>query len=138
MSGKYALADETQKFLEKTAWILLKCDLRYSTQVNEAFNRAKIKYGNKDVGWRYTWRARMCCAVLDRNRKDWKMELFEEMGLSLGPKATDLINGDERKRLNLVDERAKAGGSRKTKKPLRQSQNMDEIAYRPNPYARSA
>jgi hypothetical protein len=66
-------------FLENTEFIVRQVNLNFSTQHNESLNRGKIKYATKDVHWGYTWDARMACAVLDKNRPNWKKELRAQL-----------------------------------------------------------
>jgi hypothetical protein len=69
------------EFLEKTQWILDKCNSEFSTQLNESLNRSKLKYANKDVKWGSSFDSRMGCAVLDRNLPFWKLDLYRRLNL---------------------------------------------------------
>jgi hypothetical protein len=91
------------EFLRKTEWILECCDSRFATQINESFNRAKLKYATKDQKWGFTWDARMACSALDRNRPSWKLNLFDRLALPpLTPEVRLCSELDERLRLGLV------------------------------------
>jgi hypothetical protein len=91
------------EFLRKTERILECCDSGFTTQINESFNRAKLKYATKDQKWGFPWDARMVCSVLDRNRPSWKLNLVDR--LALPPIAAEVrlcFEHDERLRLGLV------------------------------------
>ena len=68
-------------FLESTEFIIEYCNCEYDTQSNESLHRLKLKYACKDVNWGDTWTARMMCAVLDRNMYNWKLYLYDQLGL---------------------------------------------------------
>ena len=38
-------------------------------------------YATKDVKWGNSWKARMMCAILDRNMVNWKLALYQKLGL---------------------------------------------------------
>jgi hypothetical protein len=71
------LLDKLNKFLTKTCWIVEKCDSLFTTQMNESFHRGKLRYATKDGKWGFSWIPRMCCAILDRNRPNWKLDLHD-------------------------------------------------------------
>ena len=68
-------------FLESTEFIIEYCNCEYDIQSNESLHRLKLKYACKDVNWGDTWTARMMCAVLDRNMYNWKLYLYDQLGL---------------------------------------------------------
>ena len=70
-----------KKFLESTEFILECADPLYSTQINEAFHRIKLKYASKDVKWGFAWESRMCYAILDKNESHWKQKLYNFLWL---------------------------------------------------------
>jgi hypothetical protein len=99
-----ALVEKIIKLLNSTDWILRKCDLDFSTQANESFNRGKLKYATKDIKWQISWPARMACAVLDRNFPHWKMHLYKALGLPpLNPKIEKVLNTGEDRRLAAME-----------------------------------
>ena len=89
-----------RKFLKSTEYIIDSCDVEFSTQTNESYNRLKLKYATKDVKWGFTWEARMKCAVLDRNLPGWKFILYQRLGLPpLAPELWDMLCKKEMRRL---------------------------------------
>lgn len=54
-------------FLKNTAFILSQCQMPYSTQLNECYNSMKSHFLDKEIAWRRTAFARLCCAILDFN-----------------------------------------------------------------------
>jgi hypothetical protein len=70
-----------KEFLAKTAVNLEMIVSQFSTQINESLNRTKSKYANKDICWGFTWKARMACAILDRNEPGWKLALYKKLDL---------------------------------------------------------
>jgi hypothetical protein len=137
---KEELRATVAKFLDDTSWILECCAPEYSTQVNESFNRSKLKYANKDVRWGFTWKARMACAILDRNCANWKMRLYHMLHLpTLSREAVGALKRIEGARLHLKFLSLTEGYQRTRKKmrdarraaDARQAQN--ESFYRGKP-----
>jgi hypothetical protein len=136
-------ADRGTAFLKETSWILESCDSDLSTQVNESFNRGKLKYANKDIKWGFTWKARMCCAVLDRNLPMWKLKLYETIGLPrLHPSVIEKLENMECERLRKKYAKVIYGEliCHKRKQEEKRRANAaripagTEIAYLGNPY----
>jgi hypothetical protein len=136
------LQNELNGFLEKTKKIIQMCDPRYSTQVNESFNRSKLKYATKDVKWKFTWAARIACAVLDRNLPHWKLTLYDSLGLgTLDHGARAYLRRIEDKRLMQKFLRSSEAWNayrrserRKLKAKPKVGQPAGELGYKPNPY----
>ena len=70
-----------QKFLDDTSFIIEYCNTEFDTQSNESLHKLKLKYATKDVKWGDSWKARMMCAVLDRNMNFWKLYLYDKLGM---------------------------------------------------------
>jgi hypothetical protein len=138
---------ELTELLKKTSWILESCNPEFSTQLNESFNRGKLKYATKDVKWGFSWEARMCCAILDRNCPYWKLHLYDKLGLpSLSQDVRNRIVALEKKRLakkllNSSNEKLK-GEKRKWKERKNWraeniaavGEEIEKTAYRGNPF----
>jgi hypothetical protein len=121
------------EFLRKTEWILECCDSRFATQINESFNRAKLKYATKDQQWGLTWDARMACSVLDRNPPSWKLNLFDRLALPpLAPEVRLCLELDERLRLGLV-QHSQSDEYIKARKQTRQAALRQKRAAPPLP-----
>jgi hypothetical protein len=98
------LRDEFLEFLGSVTWILRRCVSYYSTQVNESFNRTKLKFCTKDVKWGSTFHVRMCCAILSRNLPNWKMVVHQNLKLSkLSPECQRWLNSLEEERIKAVE-----------------------------------
>ena len=69
------------EFLEKTAQLFDKCDLRHSTQMCESLHAVKAHYANKLFAWQTSWAARICAAILSVNEVNWAMILYRRLGL---------------------------------------------------------
>ena len=128
-----------KKFLESTQYIIECCDPLYSTQVNESFHRIKIKYANKDVKWGFTWEARMCCAILDKNEFNWKLNLYNFLRLpELSISNRLFLEAQEYARISRKQEyhAEKYLNERRIyrKNQKKQNQSKGPILYRPNPY----
>jgi hypothetical protein len=127
--------DGLESFLEKTSWILKCCKPELSTQLNESFNRGKLKYATKDIRWGFSWEARMCCAIFDRNCPNWKLNMYGRLGLPpLGADVIRMIEAMERQRLmrkNLRMSEEYVAKKRAQKKDIKKWKNQ---AYRENPY----
>jgi hypothetical protein len=87
------------EFLTKTCYIIRCVVGEYSSQLNESFNRGKSKFANKDTNWGMTWEARMCCAVLDRNVDNWRLQLMDRLQLPLSWQCRERLAQMERARL---------------------------------------
>jgi hypothetical protein len=134
------------KLLKKTSWILECCNPEFSTQLNESFNRGKLKYATKDVKWGFSWEARMCCAILDRNCPFWKLHLYDKLGLPpLSPDNRNKIVALEKKRLakKLLNSSNEKANEEKRKwkerknwraENISEAGNQIELAYRGNPF----
>lgn len=89
-----------KSFLESTKFILEYCKTEFDTQANESLHKLKLKYATKDVKWGDSWKARMMCAVLDRNCAHWKLLLYERLGLPrLSEETKIFIQTEEDKRI---------------------------------------
>jgi hypothetical protein len=124
------------EFVQKTQWIPLQVTSQYSTQLNESFNQTKATYADKNTCWGFTWEARMACAVLDRNVPNWKLELYENLGLpKLADGAKEYIMAKERRRLarkeRVKSRIRKVAWQRMARKMQEQLAKPD---YKPNPY----
>lgn len=139
------VAATLKKFLDKTQFIIEKCQRGVSTQLNESLNRKKLKYATKDVRWGASYEARMMCAILSRNVPDWKRKLYDSLNLDpLDPETEDFIQQREfqyYKRSILV----KTDSYRKRRAQLRAEirnyglpipAQLQGLAYRRNPYIR--
>lgn len=80
-AGDPVAIEALKKFLESTKFIIEYCNTEFDTQSNESLHKLKLKYATKDVKWGNSWRARMMCAVLDRNMVNWKLFLYDQLGL---------------------------------------------------------
>ena len=69
------------KFLSKTRKFLILVDPNFSTQLNENFNRLKVIFAPKYICWGYSFEARVSCAALQVNFKDWIIRLRTRLGL---------------------------------------------------------
>jgi hypothetical protein len=129
-----------QSFVDESKWILEKCDGRYSTQANEALNRLKVVYANKDVKWWVTYVYRMACVVLDRNKPFWKIILRERLGLPLSPCVRSQMMIHEERRLSRqatgseAVRRSKKKRIERAKKMLEKVDKEQKKLYRGNPY----
>ena len=89
-----------REFLEDTKFIIEYCNTEFDTQSNESLHKLKLKYATKDVKWGDSWKARMMCAVLDRNMVNWKLALYEKLDLPpLSPEVVRRIQQAEEKRI---------------------------------------
>lgn len=87
-------------FLQSTKFIIEYCDTEFDTQSNESLHKLKLKYATKDVKWSNSWRARMMCAVLDRNMRNWKLYLYDKLGLpALSPETRKSLEQREKRRI---------------------------------------
>ena len=68
-------------FLRKSAKFLRQVDPRFSTQINESFNRRKTIFAPKNVCWNYSYNARVLMAALLQNEEDGILQLRAFMGL---------------------------------------------------------
>jgi hypothetical protein len=135
------MLERMDAFLEKTWWVIERCSSYFSTQINESFNRGKLKYATKDVKWGFTWDARMACAVLDRNWPHWKMALYDRLELPELPSVVRLgLIAHECARLNLKEFRHSQQYREDRKKQRKiifenQKKKSDRtrIGYKPNP-----
>jgi hypothetical protein len=142
-AGSREAVAQLEEFIQKTSWIILKCDPEFSTQANESFNRAKSKYANKDVRWGFTWEARIACAVLDRNCPFWKLALYERLGLpELCWEAKNFLRLQEARRLKQKFERCGADWlSQRTAQKIQQLEKKKQeaatkVAYKDNPFTK--
>ena len=94
-------------FLKNTAFILSQCQMPYSTQLNECYNSMKSHFLDKEIAWRRTAFARLCCAILDFNEvPNWRLILRTRLNLpDLTPNVIVRINEFEKKRLKFLFER---------------------------------
>jgi hypothetical protein len=100
-AAKKGSVELLREFVQKTMVNLDIVMSQFSTQANESLNRTKLKYANKDVAWGFTWKARMACAILDRNQPFWKLDLYKELGLPpLCDEVILYLQNVERQRLN--------------------------------------
>jgi hypothetical protein len=124
------------EFVHKTQWIPLQVTSQYSTQLNESFNQTKATYADKNTCWGFTWEARMACAVLDRNVPNWKLVLYEAMGLpKLDDDAKEFIIAKERRRLERkerVKRRIRTVAWQRLARKMQEGK--DKPDYKPNPY----
>jgi hypothetical protein len=136
--------DTLTLLVQKTKPILGLVVSDYSTQINESLNRTKVKYANKDVCWGFTWKARMACAILDRNDPGWKLALYEKLKLPpLSPEALMYLQQTEEKRLrdklwyNSVEYREMREKERRSKKQERKKRKKqlfrNELDYKQKP-----
>ena len=128
-----------KKFLESTEFILECADPLYSTQINEAFHRIKLRYASEDVKWGFTWEARMCCAILDKNESHWKQKLYNFLRLPELSVANRLFLENEEylriARRNQYHSQEYLESKRMERKNMKkQNQIEGPILYRPNPY----
>jgi hypothetical protein len=110
------------QFLTDTAWIAKSCISKYTTQINESFNRIKLKHATKDIRWGCSWPARMACAVLDFNWPNWKIE-EPYVRLGLPP-----LSGQAMRRL------VKKGRPKKKSHSIPPVWPEGPSGYRPNPF----
>lgn len=96
-----------EQFLKQTSFILLKCNPPYSTQLNECYHAIKSHYLNKEVAWKKTAFARLCCSILDFNGvENWRFELRKRLKLpELHPYVISRINEVEKERLSILKQR---------------------------------
>ena len=94
-------------FLDKTSFILIKCEPPFSTQLNECYNSIKSHFLDKEVAWKKTAFARLCCAILDFNEfPNWRLNLRKTLNLpDLSPEILIRINNFERLRNNMLHKR---------------------------------
>ena len=128
-----------KKFLESTEFILECADPLYSTQINEAFHRIKLKYASKDVKWGFAWESRMCYAILDKNESHWKQKLYNFLWLPELSVANRLFLENEEylriARRNQYHSQEYLESKRMERKNMKkQNQIEGPILYRPNPY----
>ena len=89
-----------KSFLDSTKFIIEYCTTEFDTQSNESLHKLKLKYATKDIKWGNSWKARMMCAVLDRNMNNWKFYLYNKLGLPpLSPAAEIRLKHAELKRI---------------------------------------
>jgi hypothetical protein len=144
------VAQKLTKFLETTAWIPKCCSGQFSTQLNESFNRTKLKYAAKDIKWGFSWKARMCCAILDRNADPgtcWKLDLYDTLGLPpLSPENRQQIWKIEQSRLKKKTDQLSDRALQfkqyqwKQRKIFKSTGNLDAVkdfAYRDSPFAKT-
>jgi hypothetical protein len=144
-----AIRERMHTFLKDTKDILEKCDGEFSTQINESLNRTKLKYAGKDVKWGGSWPARMACAILDRNKPFWKLDLYKHLkcrGLLPKIRKSVKLQAIARERVRLVIKNQQ--WYRNEKKRLQRKKELDAMAerrakgvyakkkieYRTNPY----
>lgn len=134
--------EELAAFLRKVEWILSSCVSEYSTQINESFNRTKLKYATKSVRWGLTFEPRMCCAILDRNMKYWKLELYRRLQLpEMDPNCALWLRHNEKERIRykkfVVSEEyvQQRWMSRKACKALFKNLASQAQLYKASPYA---
>lgn len=74
--------NQLKQFLKDTTFILIQCQLPFSTQLNECYNAMKSHCADKEVAWRKTLFARLCCAILDFNEvPGWRLTLRKQLNL---------------------------------------------------------
>jgi hypothetical protein len=131
------------EFLKASEWILERCTNEWSTQFNESLNRTKSKYASKDVKWWWSFEARMACAILDRNRPFWKMELHARLGLPpMHPGVELQIIARENQRLLYKAHSAIADGETKAvfirrvraRRAKKQVDPLQKLDYKVNPW----
>lgn len=69
------------KFLEKNADLLSKCDLTMSTQMNESLHAMKAHFASKNICWKSSWPARVSASILNLNEDCWALQLYTRLNL---------------------------------------------------------
>jgi hypothetical protein len=89
--------DETiarfENYIEQTRDLFRKICSGINTQLCESFHARKAIFSCKDIACRASWQARIAAAVLDMNESDWRLQLYERLGLpKLHPSAVQIIH----------------------------------------------
>ena len=120
------------KFLSKSRKFLMMVDPKFSTQLNENFNRIKLMFAPKYICWGYSYEARVLCAVLKTNVPDWIVQLRSRLGLP------PLFPENLRRFMLSVSEYEGSTRQRRRpqKRPVEHPVPVDQrpYAYRGNPY----
>lgn len=108
---KFSKSDQAIKdlkaFLKKTSFILIQCKPPFSTQLNECYNSIKSHFLNKEIAWRKTAFARLCCSIMEFNEvPEWRMRIRKSLNLpDLSPEVLARINEFKQMRYNFLRKR---------------------------------
>jgi hypothetical protein len=138
------IRQKVEKFMHDVEWIVRSSMNQYATQINESFNRGKLKYCSKEVKWRSSFEPRICCAILDRNVPFWKLELYYQLGLgAMNAECYYFLTAKEEERLKYKDmvtspeyleERRLERKAKKQELKARTASVAGKTGYKPNPY----
>jgi hypothetical protein len=82
--------------LEQAECLFCKLRCGSNTHLYESFHAWKAKLSCKDIAWRASWWARVAAAVLGMNESDWRLQLYEQLGLpKLDPSAVQITQKHE-------------------------------------------
>lgn len=125
--------------LVKTSFILERCYPAYSTQLNESYHAIKSHYLSKEIAWRKTAFARLCCSILSFNGLfGWQFILRQRLGLpDLHPYVMATLVNIEKDRIcslkarRSLEYQANERKRRKTQKRNEQSKDKSEYVGTP-------